>query len=51
MTKKLPDNWWDLGINPVVGFKIPRASEKKTHKRNVNEYRPEDDKKWWNDDQ
>ena len=51
MKKKLPDNWWDLGINPIVGFNIPRASEGKTHKRNNDVYLPEDNIKWWKEDE
>ena len=33
--KQLPDNWWDYGINPIVGFKIPKVGDKKVHKRNT----------------
>lgn len=51
MTKKLPDNWWDLGINPIVGYKIPKEIQKNKYRRNKNEYRPEDDKKWWKEDE
>ena len=36
--KQLPDNWWDYGINPIVGFKVPKVGDKKVHKRNVYEY-------------
>ena len=49
--KQLPDNWWDYGINPIVGFKVPKVGDKKVHKRNVYEYRPEDDEKWWNENE
>ena len=38
MTKKLPDNWWDLGINPIVGFRIPKASEGKNRRIEVELY-------------
>ena len=41
--KQLPDNWWDLGINPIVGYKLPKVSYKKQHKRNKWEYPPEED--------
>ena len=51
MTKKLPDNWWDLGINPIVGFKIPKAGEGKKQKRNASEYHPDDNVKWWKEDE
>ncbi len=51
MTKKLPDNWWDLGINPIVGFKIPKVSQKNKHKRNKSEYHPDDDVKYWNENE
>lgn len=50
-TKKLPDNWWDYGINPIVGFKVPKVGDKKVHKRNVHEYLPEDDEKWWKENE
>ena len=40
-TKELPDNWWDHGINPIVGYKIPRPSEK-SRIRDKFEY-PEED--------
>ena len=49
--KQLPDNWWDYGINPIVGFKVPKVGDKKVHKRNVHEYLPEDDEKWWNENE
>jgi len=51
MTNKLPDNWWDLGINPIVGYKIPKEIEKNKYRRNKNEYRPEDDEKWWKENE
>tara|TARA_R100001224_G_scaffold60535_1_gene35991 strand:+ start:2767 stop:2913 length:147 start_codon:yes stop_codon:yes gene_type:complete len=41
--KKLPDNWWDLGINPIVGYKIPKAKNPSKKRRNKFEYPPEGD--------
>lgn len=41
-TKELPDNWWDYGINPILGYKYEPMT-KHTPPRNKNEYRPEDD--------
>ncbi len=49
--KQLPNNWWDLGINSIVGFRIPRAGEKKKHKRNENEYHPDDNIKYWKENE
>lgn len=41
-TKELPDNWWDHGINPILGYKYEPLT-KPTPFRNKNEYPPEDD--------
>jgi len=40
--KELPDDWWNHGINPVVGYRIPRPTEKQRI-RNKFEYVPEED--------
>ena len=26
--KELSDNWWDEGINPITGYKIPKPIKK-----------------------
>jgi hypothetical protein len=41
-TKELPDDWWNHGINPILGYKYEPMT-KPTPPRNKNEYRPEDD--------
>ena len=51
MTKKLPDNWWDLGINPIVGYKIPKQTQKNLYRRNKSEYHPDDDVKYWKENE
>lgn len=40
--KEMPDDWWNHGINPIVGYNIPRNHEKQ-RVRNKFEYVPEDD--------
>ena len=49
--KELPDNWWDLGINPITGYKIPKAIEKNKYRKNKYEYHPDDDVKYWKEDE
>ena len=44
MNKTLPDNWWDEGINPILGYKYQPISTTRAA-RNKNEYPPEDDYK------
>lgn len=41
-TKEMPYDFWNHGINPIVGYKIPRPSLK-GRVRDKFEYRPEDD--------
>lgn len=43
--KELPDNWWDHGINPVLGYKWKQPPLNPVPPRNKNEYPPEDDYK------
>ena len=45
--KKLPDNWWDLGINPILGYKIPKQTQKFMYRKNSSEFHPDDDVKYW----
>lgn len=40
--KQMPDDWWNHGINPLVGYRVPRPSEK-NRTRDKFEYPPEDD--------
>lgn len=40
--KDMPYDFWNHGINPIVGYKIPRPSQK-GRVRDKFEYRPEDD--------
>ena len=44
-SRVLPDNWWDKGINPVLGYKYKQPSIGGRPQRNKFEYPPEDDKK------
>ena len=41
-TKKLPDNWWDKKINPVLGYRYQPLQDQRPP-RNKFEYNPEDD--------
>ena len=49
--KKLPDNWWDLGINPILGYKIPKQTQKFLYRKNSSEFHPDDDIKYWKNDE
>ena len=42
-TKELPDNWWDHGINPVLGYKWKQPPLNPVPPKNKNEYSSEDD--------
>jgi hypothetical protein len=44
-TKELPDNWWDHGINPILGYKWKRPTLNPTPPKSKKEYNPEDDYK------
>ena len=29
---EMPDNWWDYGINPILGYRYQPDGKSKTHK-------------------
>jgi hypothetical protein len=41
-TKELPDNWWDHGINPILGYKYEKPTWN-YRARDKFEYPKEDD--------
>ena len=41
--KEMPWDFWNHGINPVLGYKYSPPTLNPTPARNKNEYKPEDD--------
>ena len=41
--KEMPDDWWNHGINPILGYKYEKPSIKGGRQRDKWEYPEEDD--------
>ena len=44
-TKEMPWDFWNYGINPILGYKWNRPALNPVPPRSKYEYRPEDDEK------
>jgi hypothetical protein len=44
-TKQMPNDWWNYGINPILGYKWKQPALNPTPTRNKYEYNKEDETK------